>query len=131
MLLDDACDQFLAHCRLAKNLSANTLRAYAIDLAEFRAFAGSGLAVAECDRARLRAFLRHLVDSRGLKESSVKRRMACLKVMFRWLETEETIPLSPFHHMKLNIRLPKRLPRALSAREARALSDACSWSTRR
>jgi len=126
MTLGDACDQFLAHCRLGKNLSANTLRAYAVDLAEFRAFVGAESTVDACDRTQLRAFLRHLVDARGLKETSVKRRMACLKVMFRWLETEEAIPLSPFHHMKLNIRLPRRLPRALTGREAQALSDAAA-----
>ena len=121
MMLKDACEQFLAHCRFSRNLSENTLRAYTIDLAEFAAYFGASRAVADCSRADLRGFLQHLFDTRGLKETSVKRRMACLKVMFRWLETEESIPLSPFHLMSLGIRLPKRLPRALTEREVQAI----------
>jgi integrase/recombinase XerD len=119
--IGEACDAFLAHCRLAKNLAGNTLRAYAVDLAEFRAFAGADTALAQCDRTLLRAFLKHLFEARGLKETSVKRRMACLKVMFRWLETEEVLEISPFHRLNVRIRLPKRLPRALSSGEVQAL----------
>ena len=122
----EACDAFLAHCRLAKNLAANTLRAYAVDLAEFRAFVGAETVLAACDRALLRGFLQHLFEARGLKETSVKRRMACLKVMFHWLETEEVLEISPFHRLNLRIRLPKRLPRALSSAETRALTAAAA-----
>ena len=41
----DACGRFLDHCRIAKRLSPNTLRAYDIDLAAFRAFAGGATSV--------------------------------------------------------------------------------------
>ncbi len=51
--------------------------------------------------------------------------MASLKVMFRWLEREEAIPLSPFHRLDLSIRLPRCLPRALAASEMRRLLLAC------
>lgn len=121
MTLDEACEQFLVHCRLAKTLSRNTLRAYGVDLAEFQAFVGPAVDVEAIDRLRLRAFLQHLVDARGLKASSVKRRMACLKVMFNWLESDEVIALSPFHRLGVRIRLPKRLPRALSGHESKAV----------
>ncbi|MBF5093917.1 hypothetical protein F1643_04865 [Azospirillum sp. INR13] len=40
MTLAEACAEFLTHCRVAKNLSPHSLRAYTIDLAEFERFAG-------------------------------------------------------------------------------------------
>ena len=119
--LTEAVSRFLEHCRIAKRLSANTLRAYETDLAEFSAHVGGGLAIGEIDREVLRHFARRLFDERGLKETTVKRRMAALKVMFRWLERDEAIPLSPFHRLDLTIRLPRRLPRCLSVDEIRRL----------
>ncbi len=121
MTIERACENFLVHCRVAKKLSVNTLAAYAIDLQEFRRFAGADTAVAAVDRQRLRGYLAHLADERGLKATSVKRRVACLKVMFRWLELDEVITVNPFHRLRAVIRLPKRLPRALSAEEAAKL----------
>ncbi len=83
MNVHQASEEFLGHCRASKNLSANTLRAYAIDLEEFRRFVGADRHVGEIDRCWLRAYLRHLFDARKLKETSVKRRIACLKTMLR------------------------------------------------
>lgn len=57
MLLKLAGDEFLVHCRVAKNLSAHSLRAYAIDLAEFQQFFGGDRKVGEVDRNSLRAYL--------------------------------------------------------------------------
>ncbi|HUI16063.1 MAG TPA: site-specific integrase, partial [Alphaproteobacteria bacterium] len=116
-----AHERFLLHCRVARNLSGHTLRAYGVDLSEFARFAGADTEIEACDRACLRAYLQHLFEVRHLKEASVKRRMACLKAMFRWLEREGTLEVSPFHRMELNIRLPKRLPRSLTRGEIRAL----------
>ncbi|MEI7606125.1 MAG: tyrosine-type recombinase/integrase [Rhodospirillaceae bacterium] len=121
MNVQQACDEFLTHCRVSKNLSAHTLRAYAIDLQEFRNFAGDGTPVADIDRQRLRGFLRYLFDDRKLKETSVKRRLACVKVMFRWLELDEVILISPFHRLDARIRMPRKLPRCLSRDEANRL----------
>lgn len=116
-----ASADFLAHCRVAKSLSAHSLRAYAIDLKEFERFIAPDTAVAAIDRQHLRRYLSHLIDTRGLKEASVKRRIACLKVMFRWLELDEVIDVSPFHRLDARIRLPKRLPRNLTDDEVRRL----------
>ena len=121
MTVQQACDDFLTHCRVAKNLSPHTLRAYATDLQEFVAFTGADRGVATVDRPHLRAYLRHLFEVRRLKETSIKRRLACLKVMFRWLELDEVIAISPFHRLDARIKMPRRLPRCLSTEEARQL----------
>ncbi len=128
MTLSLACviERFLDHCRIAKRLSANTrrLRAYETDLADFLSHMGKETVVTAIDRDRLRHYARTLFDGKGLKETTVKRRMAALKVMFRWLERDEVIDLSPFHRLDLSIRLPRRLPRALSMDEMRRLLHA-------
>lgn len=121
--LAEAARRFLDHCRVAKRLSPNTLRAYDIDLSAFCAFAGADTPAQDIDRERLRSFARMLFDRLGLKETTVKRRIAALKVMFRWLEQEEIVPLTPFHRLDFTLRLPRRLPRALSADEIRRLLE--------
>lgn len=121
MHVNEAIDRFVDHCRIAKRLSPHTLRAYATDLSEFSAFLGDGRSVDLVDRGVLRGFARHLFDIRSLKETTVRRRMAALKVMFRWLEQEEVVALSPFHRLNMSIKLPRTLPRALSADEIRRL----------
>ncbi|MFV3126712.1 tyrosine-type recombinase/integrase [Niveispirillum sp. KHB5.9] len=123
--LADAIARFLDHCRIAKRLSANTLRAYQTDLGDFSRFMRGGQPVVEIDRECLRRYARKLFDVDCLKEASAKRRMASLKVMFRWLERDEVIALSPFHRLDLSIRLPRRLPRNLAAGEMRTLLRAC------
>lgn len=123
-LLSCVIDDFLDHCRISKRLSSNTLRAYETDLTDFLSHMGKEILVTAIDRDRLRHYARTLFDAKGLKESTVKRRMAALKVMFRWLERDEVIALSPFHRLELSIRLPRRLPRALSVDEMRRLLNA-------
>lgn len=117
-------ERFLDHCRIGKRLSANTLRAYETDLADFLAHMGKEADVALIGRDDLRRYARTLFDVKSLKETTVKRRMAALKVMFRWVERDDVIPLSPFHRLDLSIRLPRRLPRALTADEMRRLLHA-------
>lgn len=121
--LAEAAKRFLDHCRIAKRLSPNTLRAYDIDLVAFCTFAGAQTLAGDVDREMLRSFARMLFDSLGLKETTVKRRMAAIKVMFRWLEQEDKVPLSPFHRLDFTLRLPRRLPRALTADEIRRLLE--------
>lgn len=125
IILVDAISRFIDHCRVVKRLSANTLRAYKADLDDFSSFVGKEAVVGAADRESLRHYARKLFDDDELKETSVKRRMASLKVMFRWLEIDELISLSPFHRLDISIRLPRKLPRALTVDEIRRLILAC------
>jgi len=120
----DARDRFLDHCRVGRGLSANTLAAYTVDLDIFVGFFGRERPVQEVKRDHIRDYARWLLDSRRLKESSVKRRIASLKVFFRWLEREEILQITPFHRLDLVVRLPRRLPKGVSAAELRHLLDA-------
>lgn len=121
MKLHDACRRFLHSLRSTKNLSEHTHRAYSGDLRDFQRFAGSSKPVLEFDKALLESYIHHLLRERKLKETTVKRRLACLRLLFSWLEDEEALSLSPFHRLKVRIRLPKRLPRFLDRANLRSL----------
>lgn len=122
--LSSSASKFLAHCRVAKSLSAHTLRAYKGDLGLFIKHLGPGAVPAEIDRDRLWQHIGWLRAERRLSEASVKRRLATLRIFFRWLEGEGAVPLSVFHKLGLAVRLPKRLPRALDRSDLRRLLDA-------
>jgi integrase/recombinase XerD len=105
------------YCRVAKSLSSHTLRAYEGDLGLFLRHSGAATAACAINQDSIWAYIRWLRAERRLKEASVKRRLAVLKLLFRWLESEGIVPLSVFHKLNLAIRLPKRLPRSLETDE--------------
>lgn len=119
--LRKAAALFVDHCRVARALSIHTLRAYTADLADFSEFTGTCTPVIAIDRTTIRSYARMLLDARKLKETTVRRRIATMKVFFRWMEREEHIPLSIFHRLDFSIRVPRQLPRALDRREIRDL----------
>lgn len=120
--------QFIAHCRVAKSLSLHTVRAYEGDLALFLRCLGSDVPPQDIGRDRIFQFIAWLRIERTLKETSVKRRLAALKIFFRWLEAEGIVAASVFHGIGLGIRSPKRLPRALDTHDMRRLLNAVDRS---
>jgi integrase/recombinase XerD len=107
MTFQEAVTQFLFHCRYEKNLSPKTLKAYAIDLRQFREHLESELGItdlAAVDKKALRAYIKTLFGP--LKEKSVKRKVAALKSCFHFLEREDAIALNPFRKMDVRIRRP-------------------------
>lgn len=129
MNLQDACEAFLSHCHSAVSLSEHTLRAYTIDLQDFQNHAKPGTELATVDKENLRQFIRHLREERGLKEITIKRRIACLKLFFRWSKQEGMLTDNPFDNLHERIRLPKRLPRALGSEEVKQLAGAVNLKT--
>lgn len=121
---------FLHHCRTGKCLSVNTLRAYSGDLSDFLAQVGTQRKTTDIDRETVRQYVRLLFDERRLKPITVKRRVASMKVFFRWLEREEIVPLSVFHRLDLSIKLPSQLPRALDTEQIRRLLRRAASETR-
>jgi site-specific recombinase XerD len=116
-----ASDLFIDHCRISKSLSDNTLKAYCIDLDNFKIFCGERINLKKIDKELIRKFLTYLIKARELKPSSVKRKIACLKAFFGWLENEDQIEISPFHKLGIKISIPARLPNTLSTEELQKL----------
>lgn len=121
MLFRDAATAFIRHCQSIRKLSPHTIRAYQLDLARFSQFAGRRAAVAACDKSLIHDYVRHLFDVRALKESSVKRHLATLRSLFRWLEEDGQVSEDPFRGARIRIRTPKRLPRVIARADLRRL----------
>jgi site-specific recombinase XerD len=121
VLFRDAASAFIRHCQSIRKLSPHTTRAYELDLAGFTQFLGKRAAVVTCDKTVIHNYVRHLFDVRTLKESSVKRHLATLRSMFRWLEEEGQVSEDPFRGARIRIRMPKRLPRVIARADLRRL----------
>lgn len=84
MTLTDARKQFLTHCRSAISLSHHTLRAYRSDLDDTQNYFGIRKRISAVEKDHLRQYIRHLREHRGFKETTIKRRLASLKLLFKW-----------------------------------------------
>jgi integrase/recombinase XerD len=71
----------------------------------------------------LRTYLEDMVSQRKLSPSTVRRRLACLRAFFRYLEENGDIS-DPFTGWRLKLPRRKRLPRTLSRDETSSLLGA-------
>ena len=112
--LMEGIESFLHHEETVRNLSPNTIKAYAGDLVEMADVVEKGGAASAAD-VDLLALRRHLskLKERGLHTRSIARKISSIRALFRWLATEGTIATDP----TMSLRVPKRgrpLPRFLS-----------------
>jgi len=129
MIISEVCEKFLKHCHSAISLSDHSLRAYRCDLKDIEKYLGSDKRIGAIDKDDLRLYIRHLRDQRKFKETSIKRRLACMKLLFRWAILESVIVLNPFDTLNERIRLPRRLPRALDRRDTARLRKEVTQAT--
>jgi len=113
MNITKASDLFINYCRAGKNLSAHTLKAYQVDLKNFIQYLGPKYQIGDCDKYKIREFVAFLKEKKKLKESTIKRRLTCIKILFNWLEDEGLIENNPCHRLNIRIKIPDRLPRSL------------------
>lgn len=109
MLNNEVCEQFLSHCQHGKQLSPLTIKAYKQDLASFTQLVKQQN-IQNFDKKQLKDYVTHLHQS-NLSIRTIKRRIACLKSMFRWLELEDIIEINPFHKADISVKIPRQLPR--------------------
>ena len=110
---------YLAICKKQKRLATNTLRAYSIDMRQFISFLKEkGIESAEAS-AITKEILKEYIDR--LQEQyaprSFKRKVACIKAFFNYLEFEDEIPVNPFRKMRIQIKEPKELPKVIKKHE--------------
>jgi integrase/recombinase XerD len=118
-----ARDEFLLHCQHERGLSGNTLSAYRQDIEEFIRFK-CPTTIGDIDGEHLVAYVNHLSSVRLLAPATVKRRVACLRALFAWLLRKKLLLANPFAQVEIRVRIPARLPRCITADEARALLTA-------
>jgi integrase/recombinase XerC len=110
---------FLEHLEKERQVSPNTVSAYARDLATFGAFlgdyyGGDAWSWQGVDRLAMRGFLGHL-QRRGLAKRSSARALSAVRTFFRYLHREELVEANPARAVgspKLEKYLPTYLDRA-------------------
>lgn len=120
MKLKQACKLYLHYCEHTKNLSALSINAYHHDLKSFQKITGSATKIQTIDRQSIYHYVDSLFNEER-SEATVKRRLACLKTLFKWLENESLTKVNPFHNFDLKVRLPRRLPRNIKLDELSAM----------
>ena len=122
--LGAAIEEFLGD-RARRNDSAHTLRNYGADLREFvHYFSPPGMeppALAAIDLLSLREWLAHLYD-RDQKPATIRRKLASLRALFRFLSREHRIDGDPARLLRLP-RMPKTLPEVPNTEVTNALVD--------
>ncbi|MCP4581482.1 MAG: tyrosine-type recombinase/integrase [candidate division Zixibacteria bacterium] len=111
----DLVKRFLEVSKLEKNLSWRTLKAYNCDLGDFLKFFKSKkinlLSIED-----LREYLAYL-EGKKLADSTTKRKLATIKVLYSFLEDEGFIDISPTKKLKKKYRISRRIPRVMSLDE--------------
>lgn len=106
--LVDEKDKYLVVCKSLKGLSDLTLKAYKIDLKQFCDFMNQR----NCfDKNELNSYINMLHNR--YKPKSAKRKIACIKAFYRYMEIEDIIDFNPFHKIILKYKEPLKLPRTI------------------
>ncbi|HXH05591.1 MAG TPA: site-specific tyrosine recombinase XerD [Vicinamibacterales bacterium] len=130
MTVNRAIDAYLDHLRVGRRLAANTLEAYARDLARLARYAERlGRPVDTLDQAALEAFVRGLAAS-GLSPRSVARTVACVRGFYRFLALDRRTDRNPAAALRPPRAWPP-LPRYLSLEEVERLIAQPDVSTAR
>jgi integrase/recombinase XerC len=122
--LAHAIEDFLGE-RARRNDSPHTLRNYGADLREFLAYFSPPGAepppLAEIDLLGLREWLAHLYQ-RDHKPATIRRKLASLRSLFRFLSREHRIERDPARLLRLP-RMPKTIPEVPNTEVTNALVD--------
>jgi integrase/recombinase XerC len=121
----DLLDRFIDYMALERGASPHTCRAYRKDLELFAAFLdekGLPADVATIDYLTIRLYLGHLYQGKGIKRTSVVRKLATLRTFFRYLKREGMVEKNPAK-MVATPKGAKALPHALTVDEAFRLLD--------
>ncbi len=119
MNVQQAISEFLQHGQSVRNLSDRTLRAYHSDLTQFHSHV-DGAVMSDITPEHLETYLDKLGTS-PYRDTSIRRKVAALKVFFRFLEEQGIVSESPARKLKIKRPVESRIPVVLSSREVKAL----------
>jgi integrase/recombinase XerC len=117
--MEGTTEAFIQFLKTEKGDSIHTLRNYRSDLRQFEVFLGAPRNRTDwrsITHLTLRGYLVHLRD-RGLRRSSIARKLAVIRSFFRYLHREGKVDQNPARAVS-NPKLEKRLPTVLTVDEA-------------
>ncbi|HVT43191.1 MAG TPA: tyrosine-type recombinase/integrase [Thermoanaerobaculia bacterium] len=122
MNVREAIESFLTHGQTVRNLSDRTLRAYQSDLQQFTRHVNAAEMV-NITHADLETYIDEL-GTGPYRDTSIRRKVAAIKVFFRYLEDHGVVPESPARMLKIKRPVESRVPVVLSRREVTMLLTA-------
>ena len=105
----DCINEYIEYCEYRKRLDSKTLKAYKIDLKQFKNFASD-----YCDIT-----IKNVIDKfittlhKKYKPKTVKRKIASIKAYFHYLEYLDYIDENPFSKLDTHFREEKLLPKII------------------
>jgi integrase/recombinase XerC len=118
-------EQFVKYLQYERNASPYTLQKYRCDIEQFREFitppGEATMALSHVDHQIVREFVSWLYD-RKLEKSSIARKLAALRTFFKYCVREKIVLQNPAKLVSTP-KLPKRVPRVLSADDMNAFLD--------
>lgn len=128
MAFEGYVGEFLAYLRGVRNLSENTVRGYATDLAAYTRWAErEGVDPLAVTHAELRRYLADLVRAR-YASTTINRHLSALRMLYRWLLAEGYVASDPAE-LLVSRKVPKRLPRTMADADVDAVIATCDTST--
>jgi integrase/recombinase XerC/integrase/recombinase XerD len=119
MNVQQAIADFLQHGQAVRNLSDRTIRAYHSDLSQFHLHV-TDTNMVDITPEHLEDYLEKL-GTGPYRDTSIRRKVAALKVFFRYLEEQGVVSESPARKLRIKRPVESRVPTVLSAREVRSL----------
>lgn len=106
--------KYLTICEIQNNLDRKTLKAYRIDLEQFREFM-----IDKNDFNLKENVSEYIYDLKykGYAIKTIKRKIASVKAFFSYLNNEDIIEYNPFQKIKIKIKEPFILPKIIPIRE--------------
>jgi integrase/recombinase XerD len=118
--LEGYIKNYLVHCQKRKKLDWKTIKAYRIDLWQFRDFLE--LHAYDFDKSGLEEYMTFLHGT--YKGRSVKRKLATIKAFCNYLENEEAGAVTSLRLIKTKFREERVLPKSLTFQTVKLIWDA-------
>lgn len=116
--------EFEYYCKEQLGLSVHSLRAYAQDLRAFQRYVSLNKITEMPSQADIIGYQKHLREGRMSSPATIRRRFITLKSYYSWLEGVDASMGSPFDGLRLDLKIPKRLPRPVDRPTLSALFSA-------
>jgi len=106
--LNKEIEKYLDYCKYQKLLSQKTIKAYSIDLAQFRRH----MVTKDCMmKSEIMGYITYL--HKTFRSKTAKRKLASIKAFFSYMEFEEIIADNPMNKIKTKFQEPLVLPKSV------------------
>lgn len=121
MMSSHLIENFLKFCRIEKNLSPKTIRAYKTDLGSFSQCC-NGEDLRKVTKSHLNGFVEQMIERR-FSAATVRRKLAAVHAFYLYLEGSGAVEVSPARGFARKMRSDKKLPRVIPVNDVKLLLE--------